>query len=113
MEKIMTGRAVYRSHYRFPGLAGLALMLAVASASRAEARNLGSFAAADANHDGRVTLQEFEVYESGRLMAADGKRAERFKALSPEQQSALIAQRFNTLDSGDKGYLDQADWNGS
>ncbi len=104
----MAGRAIYGSL----GLASLALVMTVAGAPQAQARNLGSFDAADANHDGRVTLQEFEAYETGRLMAANGPLAQRFKALSPEQQSARIEQRFQTLDSGDKGYLDQADWNG-
>lgn len=102
-----------RATYGFLGLASLALVLLVAGAPPAEARNLGSFAAADANHDGRVTLQEFEAYETARLMAANGPMAERFKALSPQEQAARIEQRFDKLDSDDKGYLDQADWNGS
>ena len=102
-----------RATYGFLGLASLALVLLVAGAPPAEARNLGRFAAADANHDGRVTLKEFEAYETARLMAANGPMAERFKALSPQEQAARIEQRFDKLDSDDKGYLDQADWNGS
>ena len=72
---------------------------------------LGSFAAADANHDGRVTLQEFETYERARLLAAHGLLARRFRALSPQQQTARLQRRFRQLDTGSKGYLDPTDWN--
>lgn len=93
-------------------IAACALAAAPLAASPAQARMLGSFDAAEANHDGRVTFQEFDAYESQRLMGADGPLAQRFKELSPEQQTARLQQRFNRLDSGEKGYLDRSDWNG-
>jgi Ca2+-binding EF-hand superfamily protein len=108
MESTMTRRA----HKMVPTIAACALAAACLAASPARARMLGSFDAADTNHDGRVTFQEFDAYEIPRLMAANGPLAQRFKALSPEQQAARLQQRFGRLDSGGKGYLDRNDWNG-
>ena len=73
----------------------------------------GNHDAADANHDGRVTLQEYEAYATSRLMAANGRMAQRFKQLSPQEQAARLQQRFAKMDSAHKGYLDRNDWNGS
>ncbi len=75
------------------------------------APKLGDFAVADANHDGQVTLQEFEAYETPRLMQAHGMLAQRFQQMSPQQQQAALQKRFDKLDSGAKGYLNQTDWN--
>ena len=73
----------------------------------------GNFDDADANHDGRVSLQEFEDYATKRLAAANGRMAERFKQLSPQEQADRLQKRFNKLDHGQKGYLDRNDWSGS
>lgn len=64
------------------------------------------YCAADVNHDGRVTLQEFESWATSRLMAANGARAERFKQLTPEQQAAVLQHRFEKLDINQQGFLD-------
>lgn len=101
-----------RAHKTVSRIAAFALAAAPLAASPAQAGMLGSFDAADANHDGRVTFQEFDAYESQRLMTANGPLAQRFKELGPEQQTARLEQRFDRLDSGDKGYLDRNDWNG-
>jgi hypothetical protein len=90
-----------------------AVALALLAAPAAEARVKGNFDDADANHDGRVTLQEYETYTTNRLMQANGPRAQKFKQLTPEQQAARLQQRFDALDKGHKGYLDRNDWNGS
>ena len=87
-------------------LAGL-----LAASPALAAPKLGDFAAADVNHDGQVSLQEFESYETQRLMQAHGMLAQRFQQLSPQQQQAALQKRFNKLDSGAKGYLNQNDWN--
>jgi hypothetical protein len=51
----------------------IALVAVFAGATCAQAQMMrGNFDDADANHDGRVTLQEFEAYATGRLMAANG-----------------------------------------
>jgi Ca2+-binding EF-hand superfamily protein len=96
---------------RWPIAAAVAVTLL--SASIAEAQVKGNFDDADTNHDGRVTLQEYQTYTTNRLMQANGPRAQKFKELSPEEQAARLQQRFNTLDKGHKGYLDRADWSGS
>ena len=93
--------------------AGLAAMLAFGGVVDAQAQIRGNFNDADANHDGHVTLQEFEVYATSRLMAANGPMARRFKQLSPADQAARLQVRFDRLDRGHKGFLDQNDWNGS
>ncbi len=67
---------------------------------------------ADANNDGRVTLQEYETYTTNRLMARDGPMAQWFKHLSPEEQSTRLKQRFEENGRGHKGYLDRKDWDG-
>jgi len=90
----------------------LAMMAALMAASTAYAKNLGNFNAADANHDGRVTLQEFSTYETQRLETSNGFTAQRFKKMTPQEQEARLQARFKELDSGNKGYLDQNDWNG-
>lgn len=87
----------------------LASLLAASPALAAP--RLGDFAAADTNHDGRISLQEFQTYETQRLTQAHGMLAQHFQKLSPPQQQAALQKRFNKLDSGSKGYLDQNDWN--
>jgi len=69
----------------------------------------GNFDDADANHDGRVTFQEYEAYTANRLMAANGPRVQSFKQLSPQEQAARLQQRFEKRDNGHKGYLDRND----
>jgi Ca2+-binding EF-hand superfamily protein len=78
-----------------------------------QAQVRGNFDDADTNHDGHVTLQEYETYTTNRLMQANGPRAQQFKQLSPDEQAARLQRRFNKLDKGQKGYLDRNDWNGS
>jgi hypothetical protein len=95
-----------------PRCATLALAMTLAALPPALARMRGNFDDADANHDGRVTLQEFMAYATRSLSAASGPRAQRFNHLDPQQQSALLQQRFNKADTGHKGYLDRGDWNG-
>jgi hypothetical protein len=87
-------------------LAGL-----LAASPALAAPKLGDFAMADTNHDGQISLQEFESYETQRLMQAHGMLAQHFQKLSPQQQQAALQKRFNKLDSGAKGYLNQNDWN--
>jgi Ca2+-binding EF-hand superfamily protein len=89
----------------------LALMIVLAGATLAHARMRGDFDAADANHDGRVTLQEYQSYATSRLMDANGRIAKRFKRLPPEEQAERLQQRFEKADHGHKGYLDRKDWN--
>lgn len=94
-------------------LASLALAAMLLGAPPAAAQMKGNFDAADANHDGKVTLQEYEAYATSRLDAANGPMAQRFKQLSPEQQTARLQQRFEKMDKAHKGYLERGDWSGS
>ena len=98
---------------RSPRLAVLALVVAFAAAPAAHARMLGDFDSADANQDGRVTLQEYEAYVTSRLTTANGPRAQKFKRLSPQEQAVRLQRRFEAMDKGHKGYLDRNDWNGA
>ena len=88
-------------------------MLGLIGAGAAYAQMKGNFDDADANHDGRITLQEFEAFASNRLMAGNGPRAQRFKELAPQDQDARLQARFQKLDRGGKGYLDRSDWSRS
>jgi hypothetical protein len=108
MENRMSDTAKFLS-LRFAAVAVTAALFA----APAYARMRGNFDQADANHDGHVTLQEYEAYASARLAAANGRLAQKFKALSPAEQTAKIEQRFAKADAGHKGYLDRQDWNGS
>jgi Ca2+-binding EF-hand superfamily protein len=90
-----------------------AVMVALAGTPAAAAQLKGNFDVADANHDGRVTLQEYEAYATSRLMAANGRMAQKFRQLSPQEQAARLQQRFAKMDSAHKGYLDRNDWSGS
>jgi hypothetical protein len=109
MEKIMI-----RSANAIPlRLAAFALVTVLAAAPLAHAQVKGNFDDADVNHDGHVTLQEYQTYTTNRLMASNGPRAQKFKQLSPQEQSARLQQRFEELDKGHKGYLDRNDWSGS
>lgn len=94
-------------------LALLALVATILCVNTANAQMKGNFDAADANHDGRVTLQEFESYATQQLMSANGFRAQRFREMSPQQQQAVLQKRFTSMDHGSKGYLDRGDWTGS
>ena len=70
----------------------------------------GRFDKADANRDGRVTLQEFEAQTTRNMMNGQGKRAEKFRQLSPQQRAERIQRRFHRLDEGGKGYLTRGDF---
>lgn len=103
---------------RFARLAGLAAAAALsagtlAAASLAHAQIRGDFDQADANHDSRVTLQEFQAYATQQLTSRSGPMAQRFKQLSPDKQTALVKRRFDKADSSHKGYLTRQDWAGS
>jgi Ca2+-binding EF-hand superfamily protein len=90
----------------------LALTITAALTFPVQAQMRGNFDEADTNHDGKVTLSEFEAYTTSRLMARNSKLAMRFKALSPEEQQARIKQRFDTIDTDHNGYLDRKEWAG-
>ena len=91
----------------------VALAMTILGAPLAHAQIRGNFDAADTNHDGRVTLQEFEAYAAHRLATGKGPMAARFRELSPDQQTARLQQRFDQMDHGNKGYLDRNDWSNS
>jgi hypothetical protein len=88
----------------------LTVLAGACMATTAEAQSAGRFAKADVNHDGRVTLREYESFVGARLSRAKGPKAERFRQLDPEKQAALLQRRFERLDRGHKGYLEPADW---
>lgn len=69
-----------------------------------------TFDLADTNHDGRLTLEEFEAFITQRLTQRQGPGARAFRRLSPEAQRARLKMRFQQLDRGHKGYLDRGDW---
>jgi Ca2+-binding EF-hand superfamily protein len=70
----------------------------------------GRFDKTDANRDGRVTLQEFEAQTTRQMMNGQGKRAEKFRQLSPQQRTKRIQRRFHRLDEAGKGYLTRGDF---
>jgi Ca2+-binding EF-hand superfamily protein len=96
-----------------PRSTALGVALGLAFATAAHAQNLGSFSAADVNHVGCITLQEFSAYETKRLMAGHGFIAGRFQQMAPQEQQARLAARFKQLDKSHNGCLDQSEWNGA
>ena len=84
--------------------------LIVLRLTTAQAQMKGDFDAADANHDGHVTFEEFATYAKQQLDAANGPKAQRFKQLSSQRQTKLLQRRFDKVDRGHKGYLDRDDW---
>ncbi|HEY6453003.1 MAG TPA: MipA/OmpV family protein [Steroidobacteraceae bacterium] len=107
--------SVRRSAAAAPTLLAAALALAGtpslgAGTADTAAQRGTDFDTADANHDGRVSLQEFEDYVIARLMAGHGPYALEFQRWSPGQRSARLERRFEALDTGHKGYLDRSDW---
>lgn len=78
-------------------------------ASAAQAQTDKRFDRADSNHDGRISLQEYESFAGNRMMKAKGKHAQKFRTLDPEQQAALLERRFHKLDRDHKGFLVPAD----
>ena len=84
------------------------LFLCIVSAAYAQPDK--RFERADANHDGRVTLQEYQTFVGNRLRKAKGPRAEKFRSLDPEQQAAVLQKRFQKLDREHKGYLSPEDF---
>jgi Ca2+-binding EF-hand superfamily protein len=77
----------------------------------AHAQMKGDFDAADSNHDGRVTFEEFAAYAKQQLAGAGGRKARKFRQLSAEQQTAALRKRFDQADHAHRGYLDRSDWN--
>jgi len=102
-----------RSNDRPVGSTALIAVVGLLAACATHAQMKGNFDDADANHDGKVTLQEYKDYVTNRLSAANGPLALRFKQLSPEDQAQRLQKRFNKMDHGHKGYLDRDDWSGS
>jgi outer membrane protein len=84
--------------------------LTLLSLATARAQMKGDFDAADANHDGRVSFEEFATYAKRQLDSANGAKAQRFKQLSSQQQTTLLRKRFDKVDHSHKGYLDRDDW---
>ncbi len=87
-------------------VAGLFLCIVSAAYAQPDKR----FERADADHDGRVTLQEYETFAGNRLMRAKGPHAQKFRSLAPEQQAAVLQKRFHKLDREHKGYLTPEDF---
>jgi Ca2+-binding EF-hand superfamily protein len=109
MEKTMTPPGMKASLR----IAALAAVMACGAACAVHAQVRGKFDDADTNHDGHVTLEEFQAYATSRLAAVSGPRAQAFKSLPPDQQAARLQKRFQALDKGNKGYLDRKDWGSS
>lgn len=78
----------------------------------AQARMLGDFQAADTNRDGKVSLQEYQAYATKQMAGRNGRLAQRFKALSPQDQQVRLKQRFDAADANHDGSLDQKEWGG-
>lgn len=95
-------------------LSGLAMGIAIVAASAlpAQARMLGNFDEADANHDGKVSPQEYQAYASRQMASRNGRLAQRFKALGPQEQQARLKQRFDAADADHNGMLDRKEWGG-
>ena len=102
-----------RSNYRSMSSTALVAVVGLLTACAAHAQMKGNFDDADANHDGKVTLQEYKDYVTNHLSSANGRMAQRFKQLSPEDQAQRLQKRFDKMDHGQKGYLDRKDWSGS
>ena len=79
----------------------------------AQAAMHGNFDDADANHDGRISAEEFDAFATGRLDASSGSRAQMFRQMTPAEQATHLKDRFDRMDNGHKGYLDRSDWNAS
>jgi MipA family protein len=97
-------------HAHRPPTLAVALALLMLFAGIAHSLTPSTFDDADTDHDGRITLQEFEAYVARRLQDLNGPAAQRFKQLSPPEQEARIQGRFEKADRGHKGYLDRTDW---
>jgi Ca2+-binding EF-hand superfamily protein len=102
-----------RFNGRSMSCAALVAVVGLLAACAAQAQMKGNFEDADANHDGKVTLQEYKDYVTNHLSTANGRIARRFKQLSPEEQAQRLQKRFNKMDHSQKGYLDRNDWSGS
>ncbi len=83
---------------------------AIMSLPLAHAEAASRFDKADANHDGRVTFQEFEAFAGNRMMSGNGKAAQKFKQLGPDQQASMLQRRFQKLDKAHKGCLTREDF---
>ncbi len=92
------------------GMVGPALSDIAFAGDGSDDRRLASFQAADANHDGRISQDEFEAFARARMASSGGMRAAMFGRLAPEDQKARLDEKFAQMDSGGKGYLTPDDW---
>lgn len=90
--------------------AAVAAVVTLAAGSAAQAQMKGNFDDADANHDGHVTLSEFETYVTNQLMAGTGKKAQKFQQMTADERNSRLQARFEQLDATHKGYLEKSDW---
>jgi|SRR5581483_7063167 len=86
------------------------VVLASLAFTAVQAQMKGDFDAADTNHDGHVTFDEFSTYAKQQLDGGNSRKAQRFKQLSTDQQDAVLRKRFDQADRNHKGYLDRSDW---
>jgi Ca2+-binding EF-hand superfamily protein len=72
----------------------------------AQARVKAMFDRIDANHDGSITLAEFDAYRSARLAEWQAKRGERrdraFAAMDTDQNGQVSKAEFDSFASSDK-----------
>lgn len=92
------------------GIAGPVLSDTVFAQDGSADRRMASFQVADANHDGRISHEEFEVFARSRMATAGGMRAAMFKRLTPEEQKARLDAKFAQMDTKGKGYLTPDEW---
>ncbi len=88
-------------------------LMSLAAAPSAQAQMKESFEGADADHNGHVTLPEYEAYVEAMMSRRDGAMARRFKAMNPQEQMARLQQSFDKKDIGHKNYLSREDWDRS
>ncbi|MBS0966476.1 EF-hand domain-containing protein [Acetobacter okinawensis] len=81
-----------------------------AQARETEAERIDAFRSADANHDGRLSYEEFEKEVRTILENKDDFEGRGFRLLGEETQKAILNERFRKMDIGNKGYLVLSDW---
>ncbi len=92
------------------GLWSLAAAAGLAIAPAAQAQVSANFDAADADHDGHLTFDEFQAYATRIAAASSGAMAATFNQRTPADQAARLHLRFDAADTDHKGYLTRAEF---
>ena len=104
---VIAGALAYRHHcvQVFEGYAGTSVEAAIVSPTFAHADTVASFAALDANHDGKITFAEFSRASDPQVKVGDRSLTLQNADLSPQVRDVVLRDAFTRIDADHDGAI--------